>query len=71
MAMGTLIGSIVGEVVDLVGELRDVTRENIAKKLRVLADRIERGDIIPAEALARARARQQKINAIRDSLPDA
>jgi hypothetical protein len=69
--MGSMIGSIVGEVIDLVGELRDVTRENIAKKLRVLADRIERGDIIPDEALARARARQKKINAIRDSLPDA
>ncbi len=68
--MGALIGSIIAEVVDLVQSLEDLSRENIAKKLRDVAAKIERGDIVPEAALERAKNRKERRDAMRDSLPE-
>lgn len=67
--MGSIIGSIIAGIVDELADLVDISRENIVKKIRDVADRVERGDVVPEEALARAHARQKRVTSIRDRLP--
>jgi hypothetical protein len=61
--MGAIIGEIIGDV--LMG-IRDATRESIAAAMRAAADKVERGDIVPDEALERAKKDQARIDSIRD-----
>lgn len=68
--MGEIIGNVFGVAVDKFSKMREVSRESIAAKLREIADGVERGDIVPEEALERARARKKLRDDIRDGLPD-
>jgi hypothetical protein len=63
--MGALIGELIFEVIDGV---KDATRESIAAAMRAAADKVERGDIVPDEALARAKKDQGRIDDIRARL---
>jgi hypothetical protein len=60
--MGALIGGIIGDVIE---GITDATRESIASAMRAAADKIERGDIVPDEALALARKDESRLDAIR------
>jgi hypothetical protein len=60
--MGALLGGIIGEVIEGVA---DATRESIAAAMRAAADKIERGDIVPDEALELAKKDQSRLDAIR------
>lgn len=66
----TLANVVVGAIVEGISKLTEISREKIAEKIREVATHIERGDIVPEEAIARARERQKKIHEIRDNLPD-
>ena len=50
--MGGVIGAIVGELID--GGI-ELTRDAISGKLRDIADKIERKDLVPDEVLEKAR----------------
>ena len=60
--MGALIGEL---IVDVVSGIQDATRESIAAAMRAAADKVERGDLVPDEALERATKDQDKLDAIR------
>lgn len=62
-----VIGQLIGEAL---GGIAEFTRDSIARRLRQMADDVERGDLIPDEALEKAKATQGRIDSIRDSLPD-
>lgn len=51
--MGSLLGTVIGHVVDAIGDA--VERRALAKGLRSVATKIERGEIVPDELLAKAR----------------
>jgi hypothetical protein len=61
--MGAIIGEIIGDV--LMG-IKDATRESIAAAMRAAADKVERSDLVPDEALERAKKDQARIDAIRE-----
>jgi hypothetical protein len=61
--MGAIIGEIIGDV--LMG-IKDATRESIAAAMRAAADTVERSDLVPDEALERAKKDQARIDAIRE-----
>lgn len=61
--MGEVIGHVVHEVVDAIGD--EVERHALAKALRDVAGKIERGDIVPDEMLARAKRRAADVAAAR------
>ena len=61
-----VIGQLIGEAI---GGLAEFTRDSIAKHLRKMADEVEAGDLIPDEALAKAKATQGRIDDIRSRLP--
>lgn len=56
--MGRVIGAIVGELVDGISE---ITRDAISGKLRDIADKIERGDIVPDAVLEKAKSTAQRL----------
>lgn len=60
--MGALIGEL---IVDVVSGIKDATRGSIAAAMRAAADKVERGDLVPDEALERANKDQDKLDAIR------
>jgi hypothetical protein len=60
------MGAIIGElIVDVIAGARNATRESIAAAMRAAADKVERGDLVPEEALERAKKDQSKLDAIR------
>jgi hypothetical protein len=61
--MGAVIGAIVGELIDGVTE---ITRAGISGKLRDVADKIERGDIVPDAVLEKAKSTAERLKAARD-----
>lgn len=61
---------VVNAIAAGIEKLTDLSREKIAETIRNVAENVERGDLVPEEAIARARERQKKIGEIRDSLPD-
>ena len=63
--MGAIIGGIIVEVIE---GITDITRESIAASMRAAADKFERGDIVPDEALAQAKKDQSRIDSIRAKL---
>jgi len=63
--MGAILGGILGDVIE---GITDITRESIAASIRAAADKFERGDIVPDEALERARKDQSRIDTIRARL---
>lgn len=63
--MGAIIGGIIVEVID---GIKDITRESIASSIRAAADKLERGDIVPDEALEQAKKDQARIDRIRARL---
>jgi len=63
--MGAIIGGILGDVIE---GITDITRESIAAAMRAAADKFERGDIVPDEALERAKKDQNRIDSIRERL---
>jgi len=60
--MGALIGEL---IVDIVSGLKNATRQSLAAAMRAAADKVERGDLVPDEALERATQDQDKLDAIR------
>ena len=63
------MGAIIGEIlVDVIDGIRNATRESIAAALRASADKVERGDLVPDEALEKAKKDQSRIEAIREKL---
>jgi len=63
--MGAIIGGILGDVIE---GITDITRESIAAAMRSAADKFERGDIVPDEALEQAKKDQSRIDSIRARL---
>lgn len=61
--MGALLGGIIG---DVIGGITDATRESIAAAMRAAADKIERGDLVPDEALALAKKDENRLDSIRE-----
>lgn len=61
--MGAIIGGILGDVIE---GITDITRESIAAAMRAAADKFERGDIVPDEALEQAKKDQSRIDSIRE-----
>ena len=64
MRNSELLGSIIGGVIEKVGDL--IERRSIARALRAAADDIERGDIVPDDVLERARERAKTIAETRE-----
>ena len=63
------MGAIISElVIGIIDGVTDATRESIAAGLRAAADRVERGDLVPEEALAQALADQSRIDSARERL---
>jgi len=60
--MGAMIGEL---ILDVVSGIKNATRESLAAAMRVAADRVERGDLVPDEAFARATKDQDRIDTIR------
>ncbi len=60
--MGALIGEL---IVDIVGGIKNATRESLAAAMRAAADKVERGDLVADDALERANKDQGKLDAIR------
>jgi|JQIA01.1.fsa_nt_gb hypothetical protein len=61
--MGGVIGAIVGELID--GGI-ELTRDAISGKLRNIADKIERGDIVPDAVLEKARNTAERLKNAKD-----
>jgi hypothetical protein len=60
------MGAIIGElIVDVISGVKDATRNSIAAAMRAAADKVERGDLVPDEALDRAKKDQGRLDAIR------
>lgn len=69
--MGEVIGLLARGIGKALDAIDDLSKENIAKALRKLADEVEEDKVVPREALDRANARKARRDSIRDSLPDA
>lgn len=63
--MGAIIGPI---VVELVGSIAVATRESVAATLRALAEKVERGDLVPDAAFEQAKKDQDRIDTIREGI---
>lgn len=66
----TITNIVVQAIVEGISQLTELSREKVAEKIKQVAEHVERGDLVPEEAIARAHARQSRINDIRDHLPD-
>lgn len=62
--------TIITSVISGLAKVAKVTREALAKSLEQMAADVRAGGLIPDELLAKAEADGNRLDSVRDSLPD-
>lgn len=68
--MGELIGELFKGVGGAIKGIKEFTRDGIADAFEEFARGVRKGDVIPQRAIDEARKNQERIDSIRDSLPE-
>jgi len=64
------ITTLITSIITGIAKVTKVTREALAKSLEDMAADVRKGGLIPDELLAKVEADNDRLNDIRDNLPD-